>query len=134
MSESVNLEPFCPATLDASYLRILKQNRYAKKLIFEVLSMLASNHSEDVLTVVARFPIVDVLLAMLIRAVVAVNRPEIAGKDRRIESEVLVESLREVFGVKIEANAFEMIYEDQFVIREDNDYTYIKKQLETTKP
>lgn len=47
--------------------------------------------------------------------------------DSKIETDAIVAALRDQFKLKIESNAFEVIYEDSISIREESDYIYIDR-------
>lgn len=65
------------------------------------------------------------------RTLVSKHYPQLPIRvDSKIETDLITASLREEFGVKIESNAFEVIYDDYMSIREEDDFIYLDKMPE----
>lgn len=78
---------------------MLGEGRIVRKLLLEVFQMLEGN--EVVLTLLAKYPIVDALLVMLMRAVCQEQ-----DVTRKVDTELIIDSLRDRFSVKVYNTAF----------------------------
>jgi hypothetical protein len=95
--DHTDLEKLGKQLPDSTPQRILSSNRLMKKVIADVLHLLSNNHSEDVVSLVSKYPIVDVLMMLVIRAVVLNHhsKTNLSQVDIKVDTDIIVDSLRE---------------------------------------
>ena len=111
LDEQTHLEYLSSQLNDRSQQRVLSCNLTMKKFIAELLHLLSNNRSDDLVSVICKYPIVDLLLIVLVRALVAKHYGRSTFRvDSKLETETVANALRKEFAIKIESSAFEVVF------------------------
>lgn len=129
------LELFGRQYTHRKYFTVLNSGPSMKKLLAEAFQGLERSPVRDICLLIQSNPILDCILMCVFRCLVVYHHnylPELRAIDKSISTDIIVNSLRKQFAIRIEYTPFgELIFEEALVMKEEKEYTYLRNFTES---